>query len=92
MKSCQWCEEAFFPKVKYQIYCQVSCREEATRQKIADRYQMSRRKKLMSKKRSCLSCGLPLSAYNDDKICNSCLINPKEVKMAIKELRGLMDE
>ena len=43
----------------------------------------------MSQSRLCKLCGLKLSAYNDDQVCFSCLVNPKEVGKALKEIRGL---
>jgi hypothetical protein len=88
MKTCQWCDDPFEPKVGYQIYCSSECREEATKEKIAQRYLVARRNKMMGKKRECKSCGSPLSAYNDDPICHGCLINPIEVSRALKEIRG----
>jgi hypothetical protein len=89
MKSCQWCENAFVARVKYQIYCSDSCREGATKQKIADRYAIARRTRLMSKTRLCASCKLPLSAYNDEEVCQACLVNPKDVKKALKEIKSI---
>lgn len=88
MKTCQWCDEQFDPNVQYQIYCSAPCREEATKEKIAQRYLIARRKKMMGKKRKCKSCGLALSAYNDDPLCQSCLVDPSEVSKALKEIRG----
>ena len=44
---------------------------------------------MMNKKRSCSSCGLPLSAYNDEDLCQACLVNPKEVSKALKEIKGI---
>jgi hypothetical protein len=46
---------------------------------------------MMKKKRDCKSCGVRLSAYNDDPICYSCSVNPKEVAKALKELRDIVD-
>jgi NMD protein affecting ribosome stability and mRNA decay len=43
----------------------------------------------MSKTRLCVSCGKPLSAYNDDDICQSCPVNPNEVKKALKEIKSI---
>jgi len=91
MKHCQWCDTAFKSKVSYQIYCTPECREAATKEKIAERYAISRRHKLMSQDRKCKQCGKKLSAYNDDVLCHSCLINPKEVNKTLKEIKGMAD-
>ena len=88
MKTCQWCDSSFEAKVGYQIYCSSECREAATKEKIAKRYLISRRNKLMNKKRSCKSCGSPLSAYNDEPICQACVVNPADVSKALKEIKG----
>jgi hypothetical protein len=32
-----------------------------------------------------------LSVYNDDPLCVKCLVNPLDVKKAIKEIKGLSD-
>lgn len=89
MKNCQWCDEPFETNVSYKIYCSTECREAATKEKIAEKYAQKRRAKMMGKKRSCKSCGSPLSAYNDDPICHACEVNPKEVIKALKELKDL---
>ena len=89
MKTCQWCDEAFEPNVGYQIYCSPECRESATKEKIAQRYLISRRNKMMSKKRKCVACGSSLSAYNDEDLCQLCKVNPKEVSKALKEIKGI---
>lgn len=91
MKHCQWCDSAFESKVSYQIYCSAECREAATKEKIAERYAINRRNKMMSQTRSCKQCGSKLSAYNDDVLCHSCLINPREVKRTLKEIKGMAD-
>ena len=88
MKTCQWCDASFEPKVGYQIYCSTECREDATKEKIAQRYIIARRKKMMGKKRFCKSCGSPLSAYNDDQICQTCVVDPTEVSKALREIKG----
>ena len=89
MKSCQACENAFTPKVKYQVYCSEQCREVATKRKIAERYALLRRKRLMNKERFCRSCGIRLSAYNDDNICQTCVVDPKEVSRVLKQIKGI---
>jgi predicted nucleic acid-binding Zn ribbon protein len=89
MKHCQWCDAAFESQVNYQVYCSPECREEATKEKIAQRYAIERRHKRMGKSRLCKLCESRLSAYNDDQLCFSCLINPKDVTKTLKEIKGL---
>ena len=89
MKTCQWCEDSFETKLSYQIYCSSECRELATKDKIQQRYIIARRNRMIGKARHCKSCGSPLSAYNDEPICNSCSINPKDVARAIKEMKDI---
>lgn len=91
MKNCQWCDNAFETDISYKIYCSPECREEATKDKIAQKYAQKRRVKMMSKKRFCKSCNSPLSAYNDDNICHACSVNPKDVAKALKELKDIAD-
>jgi len=91
MKRCQWCDNSFETSISYQIYCSSGCRESATKDKIAQKYAIKRREKLMKKNRVCKSCGNKLSAYNDDLICYSCSVNPKEVARALKELKDIAD-
>lgn len=89
MKSCDWCNTEFEPKVGYQIYCCVECREASTKEKIAQRYAQVRRKRMSNKPRTCKSCGSKLSAYNDDTLCQSCIINPSDVSKELKRIRGI---
>ena len=91
MKHCQWCDDSFESKVKYQIYCTPECREEATKEKIAQRYAIARRNKRINQNRKCKRCDQALSAYNDDQICFSCVINPKDVSKTLKEIKGMAD-
>jgi transcriptional regulator NrdR family protein len=92
MKHCQWCDSSFSPTVAYQIYCSPGCRDDATKEKIAQRYAIQRRNRLMLKDRKCKSCGERLSAYNDDTLCFSCIVNPNSVKQALKEVKGLAED
>ena len=89
MKTCQWCDTAFDPNVKYQIYCTPECREAATKEKIAERYAINRRNRLINKDRRCKACDGKLSAYNDEQLCQSCLVHPGEVAKALKEIKGI---
>jgi len=91
MKTCQWCDAAFTANVGYQIYCSPECRDLATREKISQRYAVSKRNKMIGKKRYCKYCGGKLSAYNDDSICQTCIINPTDVNRALKEIKGIAD-
>lgn len=92
MKICDWCSEIFEPNVSYQIYCCAECRDAATKEKVNERYQQKRRKKLAQKERRCANgCGTILSIYNDSGLCGSCIINERQVSSALKELKGLID-
>jgi len=89
MKTCQWCDATFDPNVKYQIYCSPFCREQATKEKISQRYAVARRNRMINKNRKCKSCGAKLSAYNDENFCQLCTINPSEVSKALKKIKGI---
>lgn len=87
-KHCQWCDNTFDTEITYQIYCSVACRDSATKEKITARYQISRRRKRVGKTRSCNSCKASLSIYNDEQLCQKCLVNPKDVDKILKEIKG----
>jgi hypothetical protein len=61
----------------------------ATKEKIAERYAISRRYKRLGKERKCKSCDSRLSAYNDDLLCSLCLVSPPDVNKALKEIKEL---
>jgi uncharacterized protein YmfQ (DUF2313 family) len=88
MKHCSWCDTEFNSDISYQIYCSSTCREDATKQKIAQRYIVTRRQKRKGKVRSCKQCGSQLSIYNDDSLCVLCNVNPSTVEKALKEIKG----
>lgn len=90
-KHCEWCDTGFETEISYQKYCSVECRESATREKIAERYNIKRRNNKKHKNRKCKSCHSPLSIYNDGELCSNCLVNPQEVKKTLKEIKGLAD-
>ena len=92
MKLCERCDKRFQPKVTYQIYCSLECRDSATKDKIAERYNVSRRQKRIGKVRRCLGgCGVQLSIYNDFGFCSNCNVSQKAVEKMIKELKGIID-
>ena len=92
MKLCERCDKRFQPKVTYQIYCSPECRASATKDKIAERYNVSRRQKRIGKVRRCLGgCGVQLSIYNDSGFCSNCNVSQKAVEKMIKELKGIID-
>lgn len=92
MKTCSWCSQQFEPKVSYQIYCSIDCRENATRNKIAERYQINRIKNRSQKKRKCSGgCGTYISMYNDNGFCTNCMVNKRKVDQMLKELKGLFE-
>jgi hypothetical protein len=89
---CERCDAPFKPKVSYQIYCGDVCRDIATKIKIAERYQITRRQRRKGKKRLCLGkCGKQLSIYNDSGFCFYCNINKKEVDKMLKQIKGFFD-
>jgi hypothetical protein len=90
-KHCNWCDNTFETSISYQIYCSTTCRSFATKEKIAARYLLTRRSKRAGKERSCKSCGSKLSIYNDDVLCQICVVNPKDVAEALKDIKGLMN-
>jgi hypothetical protein len=87
MKHCQWCDKVFETTISYQIYCSPNCRDEATKEKIAARYIISRRQKRKGKERKCKSCGESLSIYNDESLCIKCNVNPNDVNKALKQIK-----
>lgn len=87
-KHCQWCDQQFDTTISYQIYCSPECREGATKEKIAQRYIHTRRAKRLEKPKLCKACGSVLSAYNDYDTCSKCIVNPIDVKKALKEIKG----
>jgi len=89
MKHCQWCDTTFETNVSYQIYCSPECRDFATKEKIAERYQISRISRRSGKVRKCKTCGQNLSIYNDEQICSKCIINPAEISSALKDMKRL---
>lgn len=91
MKHCQWCDTQFKPKTSYQIYCSVVCRDGATKEKIAARYEQTRRERRKLRERKCKICDTTLSIYNDEKICESCIIDPKEVNKVLRQIKGIVN-
>lgn len=90
-KHCEWCDNQFETSISYQIYCSSDCRDLATKEKISQRYELVRRKRMHSKPRYCKTCKAKLSAYNDDKLCQACLIDPSDVLKTLKEIKGIAD-
>lgn len=92
MHYCSWCDKEFTKNSTKQIYCSTECRQEASKEKILERYHIEKRKKRQGKKRLCSGgCGTQLSIYNDSGICDTCQVNNKRMNNFIKELRGYFD-
>lgn len=91
-KHCQWCDHTFETSISYQIYCSTECREAATKEKIATRYNQTRRQRRLGKDRRCKGCDANLSIYNDDDLCDRCLINPKDVRSALREIKRMSND
>lgn len=93
MKQCRWCDNPFQTDVSYQIYCSPECRKEATREKIAERHKVLKRKSRKNKTRFCAGgCGAVLSMYNDSNMCDHCYISAKTWSKVMKEIKGMMHE
>jgi len=92
VKLCERCDKAFNSKVSYQIYCGIECRDAATRDKIVQRYNITRRQKRIGKVRKCLGgCNVDLSIYNDSGFCSNCNVSKKSVDKMLKEIKGFFD-
>lgn len=94
MKLCNRfdCNVYFESKVSYQIYCSNECRDLATKEKIAERYQVTKRQKRIGKVRKCIGgCGIDLSIYNDSGFCSNCNISKKAVDKMLKQIKGFID-
>ena len=92
MTFCAWCDKEFEKKSTKQIYCSTECRQEASKQKILERYHIEKRKKRKGKIRLCAGgCGVLLSIYNDSGICSNCSINKKKINSFIKELKDCFE-
>ena len=90
MKQCSWCSKDFKAKVSYQIYCSADCRDLATKEKIVARYSVAKRQKRKNKIRKCSGgCGITLSIYNDDSLCNTCRVNNKDVFKVLKKIKRI---
>lgn len=89
-KHCEWCDHPFETQLSYQIYCSAECRLLATKEKTAEKYLREKIRKRAGK-RNCRNCGKSLSMYTEELICQSCEIDPKEVKDVLKEIREILN-
>ena len=63
-----------------------------TKEKVGERYRLSRRKKRNSQKKRCSGgCGTLISIYNANGFCNICMVNTKKVDKMLKELKGYFE-
>ena len=93
MKNCAWCANEFEPSVSYQIYCGVSCRESATKEKINERYNINRIKNRSKKQRRCSGgCGTLISIYNENGYCQVCMVNKRKEDKTLKELKDFFND
>lgn len=89
---CILCDKPFIPNSNKQIYCSAGCRQEASKEKILERYNIEKRKKRMGKEKKCAGgCGTILSIYNDSGMCDNCLVHSKKMNKFIKELKEYFD-
>lgn len=89
---CVLCDSPFKQNSNKQIYCSAECRQEASKEKILERYNIEKRKKRIGKEKKCAGgCGTLLSIYNDSGMCDNCIINVKKLNKFIKEVKGYFD-
>jgi hypothetical protein len=92
IKHCEWCDESFDTTSKNQIYCDAECRTNATKQKIVQRYKITKAQERIGKDRRCAgNCDTILSIYNDNGFCDSCLVNNKKLDRTLKEIKDFFD-
>ena len=91
-KFCKLCDKQFETNNKNQIYCCSDCRSDATKEKILQRYRVSKVRSRASKSRKCSGgCGIEISIYNDVGFCNSCMMSKKKLDQTLKDIKGLFD-
>ena len=87
LKNCEWCGTNFNANVSYQIYCGVHCRMEATKNKTNNKQKEKRIKSRVGKERLCATCKLPLSIYNDETFCSTCIGDQKLLRRFLKDIK-----
>ena len=87
LKNCEWCGKDFDANVSYQIYCNADCRTAATKEKNNNKQREKRIKARVGKERLCATCKQPLSIYNDDTFCSTCIGDKKSLKRFLKEIK-----
>ena len=91
-KFCKSCDKQFQTNNKNQIYCSADCRSLATKEKILQRYKVSKVKSRTSKNRKCAGgCGITISIYNDIGFCNSCMMSKRKLDQTLKDIKGYFD-
>jgi hypothetical protein len=92
MLYCRWCDKQFSPNTTKQIYCTSECRQEASKEKILERYHLQKRKNRKGKEKKCGGgCNTLLSIYNDSGICDNCLVHQSKMKTFMRELKDYFD-
>jgi len=87
LKNCEWCGTDFAANVSYQIYCSVGCRTESTKEKTTNKQRERRIKARVGKERLCATCKQPLSIYNDDSFCSTCIGDQKLLRRFLKDIK-----
>jgi hypothetical protein len=91
-KFCQQCDIQFSSNNKNQIYCSAECRGIATKQKIMQRYKVSKAASRVGKQRKCAGgCGTIISIYNDVGFCNICMLSKRKLDQTLKDIREFFD-
>jgi hypothetical protein len=92
MQYCKWCDKEFVANSIKQIYCGPVCRQDASKQKILERYENEKIKKRIGKTRRCAGgCGTLLSIYNDIGMCDNCVVHKKKMQGFMREIKEYFD-
>ena len=86
-KNCEWCGTDFTANVSYQIYCSVDCRTQSTKEKTTSKQRERRIKSRVGKERLCTTCKNPLSIYNDESFCSTCIGDQKLLRRFLKDIK-----
>ena len=87
LKICEWCGKDFDANVSYQVYCSAECRNAATKDNTSQKQRAKKAEARKNKDRRCTTCSKPLSIYNDENYCSSCIGSKKDYKKFLRNIK-----